>query len=325
MADVVKLKAGRSWSGGRYGITSLKRKYVIIRDAVTAADGEEYYFPGLPQIGSAHPRYPGLVVSGHEFEEGDGANKNTLTVTVSYGLRTFETSGGEEEDVANVTCQVEEWGWDAGTEERELIDAVDGKAVVNSAGDVFDRVPTVSVPAPTFTKAMKFRERQSGAMDCDCKVNASPVTIGERTYPTGSLLCSVSERRIFSDASWAYRYVIQLKFRTNPVKLAGEESATDIGWDVAITDAGMRELDEEGKLKLIKAVDAETGKKCTVTSPELLNGAGKAVTRTDGESPKPYNMLFQAYERTDIPSWFYSEPPVPEFETEIEDETEGGA
>lgn len=305
MANTGILKDGRKWSVDSSGVKSLKRKYQVVLDAITGANGEGVSFAGVPAIGSAHPSYPGLFVESYDVEEGEGAAKNTLTVYANYAPRTTETSGSGSEAVTN---QVESWGWDAGSEERELIDAVDGTAVLNSAGDVFDRVPTVSVPAPTFTKSMKFKQRQSGAMACDCKVNAAAVTIGGRTYPIGSLLCHVAEQRVIGDPNWKYRYNIQLKYRTNPVKLAGANAVTDIGWDVAITDAGMREKGDDGKLKLIKSIDSETGKKCTVQSPELLNGQGKAVTRGAGANPKPYNIRFQAYERVSIPAWFYSEP-----------------
>ena len=299
------LKDGRKWSVDAGGIKSLKRKYQVVLKEFTGENGEGVSFPGVPAIGSAHPSYPGLFVESYDVEEGEGSAKNTLTVYANYSPRTTETSGSGSGAVTN---QVESWGWDAGSEERELIDAVDGKAVLNSAGDVFDRVPTVSVPAPTFTKSMKFKQRQSGAMGCDCKVNSSAVTIGGRTYPVGSLLCHVAEQRVIGDPNWKYRYNIQLKYRTNPVKLAGGDTVTDIGWDVAITDAGMREIGSDGKLKLIKSIDSETGKKCTVTSPELLDGGGKAVVRSSSSTPKPYNIRFQAYERVTIPAWFYSEP-----------------
>ena len=306
MSLSIKQKDGRRWSVDAGGIKSLKRKYQVILDAVTGADGEAVSFTGVPAIGTAHPSYSYLFAESYDVEEGEGKDKKTLTVYVNYAPRTTETSGSGSDAV---TSQVEEWGWDSGSAERELTDAADGTAVLNSAGDIFDRVPTISVPASTFTKVMKFTTRQSGAAACDCKVNASAVTIGGRTYPIGSLLCHVAEKRIIGDPDWKYRYTIQLQFRTNPVKLAGSNSATDIGWDVAIVDAGMREKDSAtGKLKLIKAVDPETGKRCAVTSPELLDGSGKAVVRSSSSTPKPYNIRFQAYERVSIPSWFYSEP-----------------
>jgi len=302
MAIAVKEIDGRRWSDTTTG-GSVKRSFIITGLAVGFTPSWSY--TGLPNVGDVHPSLSNYYCTSRDFEEGQGSEKIRVKVTCNYEKKVEESSGSGS---TAVTSQVEEIGWDAETEERELVDAADGTAVLNSAGDVFERVPTVSVPAPTFTKVMKFKQLQSGAMDCDCKVNSSAVTIGGRTYPVGSLLCHVAWKRIIGDADWKYRYTIQLKYRTNPVKLSGANTVTDIGWDVAITDAGMRELDDNGKLKLIKALDSETGKRCTVTSPELLDGDGKAVTRTSESTPTPYNIRFQAYERVSIPAWFYSEP-----------------
>ena len=69
-----------------------------------------------------------------------------------------------------------------------------------------------------------------------------------------------------------------MRFKSNKVKINGQNAVTDIGWDVAITDAGMRELDDEGNKSLIRAVDRESGKMCTVTSAALLDGQGKKAT-----------------------------------------------
>lgn len=305
MADVTIQKDGRKWSVGDGGIKSLKRKYIIVLDSVTAANGEAASFSNVPAIGSAHPSHTHLYVESYDVEEGEDNKKKILTIYVNYAYRTIETTGSGQDAV---TSQVEEWGWDAGTDEREMIDAVNGAAVLNSAGDVFDRVPTISAPAPTFTKVMKFQQRQTGWESSFCCVNSSSITIGGITCPAASLLCTVSEKRIIGDPVWKYRYTVQLKYRRNPVKLASGNTATDIGWDVAITDAGMRELDANGQLRLIKSVDTETGKKCTVTSPELLDGSGHAVERSSGSTPTAYNIRFQAYARVSFPSWFYSEP-----------------
>ena len=302
MAVEVKELDGRKWGDEASG-GSVERRFLIVGLAVGFSPAWNY--TGLPNVGDAHPSLTGYIVASRDFEEGRGKDKATVTVTVKYAPRNGETSGSGADAVS---LQVEDWGWESGTEERELVDAVDGTAVLNSAGDVFDRVPTVAVPAPTFTKVMKFKQRQGGAMNCNCKVNGSSVSISGYSFPVGSLLCTVAEKRIFGDPEWKYRYTVHLKYRSNPVKLNGGNSTTDIGWDVAITDAGMREKGSDGKLKLIKAVDSETGKKCIVNSPELLNGSGGAVARTASSTPKPYNIRFQAYERVSIPSWFYSEP-----------------
>lgn len=306
MANVLKQKDGRKWSVKSSGITSLRRKYQIVLDDITGANGEAVSFAGVPAIGSAHPSHAGLFVDSYDVEEGEGSAKRTLTIYVNYAERTTETSG---EGSSAATSQVEEWGWDSGIDEREFVDSIDNFPILNSAGDRFDRVPTISVYAPTFTKVVRWKNRRTDAMGCNCKINQSSITIGGLDCPARSLMCAVDEKRIIGDPDWKYRYTIQLKFRTNLIRIAGSNTPTDIGWDIAIADAGMREKDDTtGKLKLIKAVDPETGNRCTVTSPELLNGSGKAVVRSSSSTPKPYFLRFRAYAMTDFPTWFYSEP-----------------
>jgi len=299
MANQVRQRAGRKYSVDAGGIGSLKKDFLVIQDAVMSPDGEVASFSGVPAIGSAHPLFPGLVVASYDVQEGEGKDKQTLVVTVNYEPVTTETTG---EEGSEVTCCVDEWGWDDGTDEKELVAGVDGTDVLNSAGDPFDSVPKILAPAPVFTKVMRFKERQTGWSASNCKVNAAQVTIGGVAYPIGSLLCTVAEKRIIGDKNWKYQYTVHLRYKSNPVKIAAAQTATD--WDVAVVDAGMRALDEMGDKKLIRVVDKETGKLCTVTSAALLDGTGHKLD-DDGD---PYVFRFQAYERASFPAWFYSEP-----------------
>lgn len=305
MSENAKQKAGRKYTVDAGGITTLKKDFIVVQDSAMGANGETLTFPGVPAIGSKHPAYPGLYVESYDVQEGDGANKNVLTVTVNYGPRTTETSGEGE---SAVPVAVDEWGWDDGTDERELVSGVDGTPVLNSAGDPFESVPKIMAPAPVFVKVMKFKGRQSGWQNVRCKVNASAITIGGVTCPAGSLLCTVGEKRLIGNADWKYQYTVRLRYKSNPVKIEGANTVTDIGWDVAVADVGMREVGEDGKKKLIRATDSETGKACTVTSPALLDGNG-AKLADGGEA---YNFRFKAYERADFPNWFYSEPSLAE-------------
>lgn len=298
MSDVVNQKAGRKYSVDSGGITSLKKDYQVIQDAVMAANGEVVSFTGVPAIGSAHPSYPGLFVQSYDVQEGSGSDKQVLIVTVNYAPNTSEASGS-----GDAAYSVEEWGWDDGADEIELTSGQDGTPVVNSAGDPFESVPKVLAPAPVFTKVVKFKTRQTGWGSATCCVNSGAVTIGGMSFPIGSLLCTVCEKRIFGDSKWKYQYTIRLRYKSNYVKIEGANAATDIGWDVAVADAGMRELVNNEK-KLIRVIDKETGKMCTVTSATLLNGQGAKLA--DGDDP--YNFRFQAYGRASFPAWFYSEP-----------------
>ena len=300
MANQVKQKAGRKYSVDSGGISTLKKDFIVIQDAVMSANGEAVSFNGVPAIGSAHPSYPGLYVQSYDVQEGEGKDKQTLTVTVNYGPQTTEVSGTGQDAQ---TVAVDEWGWDDGTDEKELTTDVDGVKVLNSAEDPFESVPKVSVPAPVFTKVVRFRNRQSGWAAANCKVNSSSVSIGGISYPIGSLLCTVAEKRIIGSSDLKYQYTIRLRYKSNKIAIAGDSSATDIGWDVAVLDAGMREC-VDGKKKLIRVTDKETGKPCTVTSATLLNGHGVKLDE-DGE---PYVFRFKAYDRASFPNWFYSEP-----------------
>ena len=306
MAIQVKQKAGRKYSVDSGGITTLKKDFIVIQDAVMAANGETVTFSGVPAIGTAHPSYPGLYVQSYDVQEGEGKDKQTLIVTVNYGPQTTETSGTGQDAV---TVAVDEWGWDDGTDEKELVTGVDGTPVLNSAGDPFESVPKVMAPAPVFTKVMKFKTRQSGWASSNCKVNSAAITVGGVECPIGSLLCTVGEKRLIGNADWKYQYTVHLRFKSNKVKIGGANTLTEIGWDVAIADAGMREIDEDtGEKKLIRTIDKETGKMCTVASAALLNGEGAKLA----DEAEPYNFRFQAYERASFPSWFYSEPTLAE-------------
>ena len=106
MSQSTKQKDGRRWSVDSGGIKSLKRKYQVILDDITGANGEAVSFTGVPAIGSVHPSYSYLFAESYDVEEGEGKDKKTLTVYVNYAAHTTEASGSGTDAV---TSQVEEW------------------------------------------------------------------------------------------------------------------------------------------------------------------------------------------------------------------------
>lgn len=317
------LTAGRSYPVDDGGLNGLKETYKVVLDAPMARGAEPQSFTGVPAIGSAHPKYTGLVVDSYDVTEGSDGDKIVLTVAVEYKRITSETVAieGEEEEAAEQTAQVTAWGWDAGTAERELINTVSGQKVLNSADDPFDSVPRYSVPEPTFTKAMKFKQRVAGALAYNCTINKTAVTIGGVTYAAKTLLATISEQREFGDPTWNYTYTVTLKHRSRLVELTSDTASggngTEIGWDEAILDAGMREIDQTTfEKKLIRVPDAETGQMCAVTSPALLDGNGRAAEKDDSGGYRPVYLRFAAYEPVEFPDWFYSEPPITNIEEE---------
>lgn len=263
----------------------------------------------VPSIGSAHPDRPGYYAARYDVTQPEGAAKNTLEVTVKYEARDYTTEGsGQDAHVSNI----ESWGWDDATAQRELVTDASGDTVLNSAGDPFDTVPQIETPAPTFTKVVRFGSRQSGWASYFCTVNDAAVTIGGISFAARTLLCTISEVKDISNPNWPYKYTVRLRYRSNMAKIALAETAEECGWDIVICDAGMREVDDTtGQLKLIQTISHETGQPATVTTPELLDGDGHAIARTAGVSPTPYNFRFESYAEASFPDWFTSEPVIP--------------
>lgn len=303
------LKDGRKWNVNVNGINNLTKTYVIQLDTNNLGENaeiENFQLYGIPPIGSQHPLYSYLIVDSYSIEEGEASEKKLIKVTVNYVIDDTVISGGSLDDDE----AVEQWGWDVGVEQKEVIynlwDQKEGP-LLNSAGDVFDNVPVCDFPAPIFTKIIKTKDRKNW-LDLNCTLNKNSISIGSMSCPQKSLLASISEQRIFGDSNWKYRYTIQLRYKTNLSNLGAGTNPIDFGWDIPVIDCGMREKGIDGKLKTIMQVDQETGKPCAVTSAELLDGDGKAVSRAEGNTPNPYIIRVQAYKTETFPSAFYSEP-----------------
>ena len=317
-ASVVKVvpKAGITYGVNDSGATDIVTRYqVILSEPLGIGEILTSFSDGtttVPSIGTVHPARPGYYVAKYDIKQPEANDKATLDITVHYSPQAWATEGGGgEPPEPTEDYQVTEWGWDDGTSERELVYEVGGDPVLNSAGDPFDSVPSVESPAPTFTKTMKFASRRQYAQ-YNCTINDSQIVIGNMTCAPYTLLATISEKRNIGDEHWPYTYTVRLRYRTNKVKRGGDTQIGEIGWNVAIADTGMREIDTTtGKLKLIQVPSAETGQPATVTSPELLDGAGHAVARSAGGSAaEPYVLVFGAYSAVSFPSWFYTEPPA---------------
>lgn len=306
------LKDGRKWQVNSDGINSLTRTYVIQLDSNNLGENAEFInfaAYGIPSIGSTHPSFSYLKVLSYSVDEGEGSEKKLIKVTCNYGLESSENGGSAYEG----NDEVEQWGWESGTEQREVIYNLLSQregALLNSAGDVFESTPICEYSTPIFVKVIKTTARKDW-LKYNCKLNQNSITIGSMPCPQKTLLATVSEQRIFGDPIWNYRYTVQLRYKSNYANLGSGTNPIEYGWDLPIVDCGMRELNENGKPQIIMQIDQETKKPCAVTSVELLDGEGHAVQRGEEYSnAKPYIIRVQAYEMETFPNQMYSEPGV---------------
>lgn len=304
-----KAKAGRSYKVDNNGPTDVSAKYQVVLSAPMDIDELPTSFTDVPAIGSAHPSRPGFYVLSYEVSQPSGTDKATLDITVHYGPADITIDPLDPTVIETVT----EWGWDDGTGEKELVASADAtpKPVVNSAGDPFESVPQVSIPTPTFTKVIRSSVRKTGYSAYLCTINDAQITIGDMTCAAGTLLCTIAERKLIGEEKFPYEYTVHLRYRSNQIVDHSTHQTKEIGWNVGILDAGMRELDSTtGKPKLIQVVSEETGQPATVTSPALLDGNGHKRDATLTNYP-PVILEFTAYKSASFPAWFYSEPPTP--------------
>lgn len=305
MATTIQ-KDGRQWHVDSTGINSLTRRYAIKLDTNNLPSNGETPLVGynLPTIGSSHPSYSNLKVQSYDVEEGEDNEKKILNVTVNYAFDdSSETTGPE-----GYEYRIEHWGWDLGTSDQELNTDISGNAVLNSAKDPFENVPIIQVPTPTFTKIVKYKNRMSGWNTLVGCVNEATVTIGGINFPKWTLLCNIAEERLYGE-EWMYRYTVQLKYKSCKAKLYGGSKEEEIGWQLAIVDAGIREIGPNGKKRVILLPSFDSNIDVAVTSPTLLNGEGKALdVNPDSEEPvQPYCGLFYAYISTSFKDWMTAE------------------
>ena len=112
------LKDGRKWNVDANGINSLNKTYIIQLDTNNLGENAEIenFKPyGIPAIGDSHPLYRYLVVNSYSIEEGEASEKKLIKVTVNY-VEDGSNSGGDEKNE-----DVEQWGWDSGVEQKEVI------------------------------------------------------------------------------------------------------------------------------------------------------------------------------------------------------------
>lgn len=305
--ETLGIKAGRTWSVGSNGITSLKRTYLVRRDTVGA---EETSFEGVPAINTELVEGSGLFAVGYDVTEGSDASKEYLEVTVTFSRN--ETAL----DTANRVPRgqdIQSWGWRHGSVTRDLTtDRSTGNIITNSAGQPFDSAPQYEIAAPILTKVVKTVDHKNWLSFANC-VNSGTVTINGVEYPARTLrVVQVDEEKLWDDEfgyQWLYTIGVQLMHNSVVIK---QQDEVDIGWDVAITDAGCSTL-ENGKLSRISWVDYETRKIVYATTPQLLNGQGGKLT---GDTP--YNFRFQLYPEAQLPDDFFSNTPTrrdPENET----------
>ena len=126
------------------------------------------------------------------------------------------------------------------------------------------------------------------------------------TVSEGDYLCIIGENG--SGKTTLMKTLLGMNIKhTGTVEFNGFKKK-EIGWQLAIVDAGIREIGPDGKKRVILLPSTDSNIDVAVTSPALLDGHGKAlVINPNSEKPaKPYCGLFYGYIPTRFEKWVTS-------------------
>ena len=245
--------------------TSTQRVYHVAYDAPQIAprvdvlnpSDARYNIKGVPLPGTAHELYPGLFVRNYDCEQlsqGENPNNKLWKITVTYERKDpIEiVKGGTAPDTIIGTRTLLEKSWGLETMEVPIqFDAYTGKPVLNSAGDTFLTVPTVSIPIAKLIFRRVETIHPAMVAKYNMTINSGTDTfMGYPVKPHCGLLRITCQADMDSENP-SYIYTYEVLIKTNRCFVNGYyQEMVDIGWDEAAIEQGLYFIDPvDGKKK----------------------------------------------------------------------------
>lgn len=144
-------------------------------------------------------------------------------------------------------------------------------AVVNTAGDPFERVPQRELVCPSLSIRRISSKPPAQYLPYNGTVNASSETIMGVAFQEHCARIMIEARELDGGK---YEYSIRIDGAINMYSAnATSPSPVDIGWDVSMLNCGYTYLDPNGDRRVILVPDG-AGKMVRPTEPQLLDMAG---------------------------------------------------
>lgn len=320
MADIETIGAFTEWVAQpmqRGGFDEQRGGTATIEDvwAVLLPDGERpvaSQISGMPTMGDAAGNSGVLAkmfVSSIKWRQ-RGAHSRVWEATVTY-------SRGSEKAASQGSAGAKFWNkrWSSRVVQADLTaDAVDGRAVVNSAGEPFDSVPQRDMFAPVVSFTALTSVTPATLAQYQGTINAAAVTVLGITFAAHCARLTIECRQLDPEevddgqggTSEKYEYQITIEGASSPYSATAPADGSapaaadveDIGWDVSALDCGYCYRAANGALVPILLPD-ENGEMKRPQSPVPLDGAG-TVANTD---PDLHFLKFSAYAEATWPDF----------------------
>lgn len=286
--DISEIKQG---SGGT--ISSCVDLYQVVVATPTAQSAPlvPSGVSGIPAKNAEHPNFSGLYVDGYSWRHA-GTGSKVWICEVAYKRKNMLSTGtGTSAKTEAITLM--EWGYEGGSADTES-DADTGEPLVNSAGDPFDSVPQREEVHPVVRYGVRTKDFDPTVFWWNNCINMAAVTVLDVDFAPHTCRLRIECRKHLDDEELPYEWTYTFEGRDCWVKTAqlvdGSGSApstsydtdgglSNIGWDLAILQAGYRYLDSDDKP--VKFVDRdEDGNPLEASSPHLLDTDGTALSPT---------------------------------------------
>lgn len=276
--------------------------------AVILPDGDRpvaSQISGMPTMGEAAGDSGVLAkmfVSAIKWKQ-RGAHSRVWEATVTY-------SRGSEKAATQGSAAAKYWNkrWSSRTVAADLTaDAVDGRAVVNSAGEPFDSVPQRDMFSPVVSFTMLTSEDPSNLAEYNGTINAEAVEVLGITFAAHCARLTVECRQLDPEevegvAKYEYQITIEGASTpysaTAPADGSAPESTENIGWDVSALDCGYCYRAANDALVPI-LLEGEGGELKRPQSPVPLDGQGGQA----GTDPNLHFLKFSAYAEATWPDY----------------------
>ena len=291
----IKPASGRSGDFGLATDSSAKRMFRIV---VTSKLDDEVYIRNYGQSNTyngqrmlplpyvdAHPTLPAFICKNLSITQ-DKSSPLIWEATATYSSRPVSNLDLQVQEAPDPILRPAEISWATVSYQKACLKDINGKPIVNSAGDTFDPPVEFTLNRYCATVTKNLLVVPGWLLDYESAVNSDAYVIdglsvpAEKSRISGLTISALKREKIAAGIEFFYRTV---SFR---IEFARE------GWKLKVLDMGYRYKDPSDATKRIPIPEDGSVKfSRPVTSPRLLDGAGGVLA-----NPSPTTAVFLSFD-----------------------------
>jgi len=266
---------GRTGSAALNSPLTTGEEYLVKTDDKTDTELDVLTDTLAPYLGQPHPTAQGLYVEDIQVKQAkESPYFWKLSVKYSNEQTTAEGESPSETSPEFDPAVIE---WSTENFQIPIEKDTTGQAIVNSAGDPFDPLPTKDEIRVVCTISYNSLSVPVEVLNFPNRVNGSAITIDGLSVPEGEAKCTGVRVGGLQQRNGEFYRNVQFSFAI----ISG-------GWDLSILDQGFREREPRTN-DLVNIVNDgdQSGDGAAITSPALLDGAGHKI-----DDPNPADAVF---------------------------------